>query len=90
MAKLNEQLHEITLLLKQNIGHAGKFGEPTIKSPPRKRHGKKDKNSFSFNEERFGSWASDCESEEEKRKSQANGAEGIAYMAVESGILGNI
>jgi septal ring factor EnvC (AmiA/AmiB activator) len=64
MAKLNEQLHEITLLLKQNIGHTGKFGEPTIKLPPRKRRGKKDMNSFSSNEERFGSWASDCESEE--------------------------
>jgi RecA/RadA recombinase len=35
MAKLNQQLHEITLLLKQNIGQSGKFGEPTIKSPPR-------------------------------------------------------
>jgi hypothetical protein len=60
MAKLNQQLHEITLLLKQNIGQAGKFGEPTIKSPPRKRRGKKDTNSFSSNEERFGYWASDC------------------------------
>jgi hypothetical protein len=90
MAKLNQQLHEITLLLKQNIGQAGKFGEPTIKSPPRKRRGKKDTNSFSSNEERFGSWASDCESEEEKRKNQANGAEGIEDMVVESGILGNI
>jgi hypothetical protein len=90
MARLNQQLHEITLLLKQNIGHAGKFGGPTIKSPPRKRRGKKDTNSFSSNEERFGSWASDCESEEEKRKSQANGAEGIEYMVVESGILGNM
>jgi hypothetical protein len=90
MAKLNEQLHEITLLLKQTIGHACRFGEPTIKSPPRKRRGKKDTNSFSCNEERFGSWASDCESEEEKRKSQANGAEGIEDMVVESGILGNM
>jgi chromosome segregation ATPase len=90
MAKLNEQLHEITLLLKQNIGHAGKIGEPTIKSPPRKRRGKKDRHSFSSNEETFGSWASDCESEEEKRKSQANGAEGIEDMVVESGILGNM
>jgi small-conductance mechanosensitive channel len=90
MAKLNQQLHETTLLLKQNIGQAGKFGEPTIKSPPRKRRGKKDTNSFSSNEERFGSWDSDCESEEEKRKSQANGAEGIEDMVVESGILGNM
>jgi hypothetical protein len=49
MAKLNQQLHEITLLLKQNIGQAGKFGEPTIKSPPRKRGGKMDTNSFSSN-----------------------------------------
>jgi hypothetical protein len=70
MVKLNQQLHEIMVLLKQNIGQAGKFGEPTIKSPPRKRRGKKDTNSFSSNEERFGSWASDCESEEEKRKSR--------------------
>jgi hypothetical protein len=46
-------------------------------------------NSFSSNEERFESWASDCESEEEKIKIQANGAEGIKYMVVESGILGN-
>jgi hypothetical protein len=46
MVKLNQQLHEIMLLLKQNIGQAGKSGEPTIKSPPRKRHGKKDMNSF--------------------------------------------
>jgi chromosome segregation ATPase len=90
MAKLNQQLHEITFLLKQNIGHAGKFVEPTIKSPPRKRRGKKDKNSFSSNEERFGSWVSDCESEEEKRKSQDNGAEGIEDIVVESGILGNM
>jgi hypothetical protein len=37
MAKLNQQLNEITLLLKQNIGQSGKFGEPTIKLPPRKR-----------------------------------------------------
>jgi hypothetical protein len=47
-------------------------------------------NSFSFNEDKFGSWASDCESGEEKIKSQANGAEGIEYMVVESGILGNM
>jgi hypothetical protein len=53
MAKLNQQLHEITLLLKQNIGQTGKFGEPAIKSPPRKGRGKKDTNSFSSNEERF-------------------------------------
>jgi hypothetical protein len=66
MAKLNQQLHEITLFLKQNIGQAGKFGDPMIKSTPRKRRGKKDTNSFSSNEERFGSWASECESEEEK------------------------
>jgi hypothetical protein len=78
------------LLLKQNIGHAGKFGEPAIKSPPRKRRGKKDTNSFSSNEERFGSWVSDCESEEEKRKSQANGAESIKDMVVDYGILGNM
>jgi hypothetical protein len=90
MAKLNQQLHEITLLLKQNTGQAGIFFEPTIKSPSRKRRGKKDTNSFSSNEERSGSWASDCESEEEKRKSQANGAEGIGDMVVESGILGNM
>jgi hypothetical protein len=90
MVKLNQQLHEITLLLKQNIGQADKIGEPTIKSPPRKRRGKKDTNSFSYNVEIFGSWASDCESEEEKIKSQANGAEGITYMVVESGILGNM
>jgi hypothetical protein len=90
MAKLNQQLHEIMLLLKQNTGHAGKFGKPTIKSPPCKRRGKKDTNSFSSNEEIFGSWASECESEEEKRKSQANGAEGIEDMVVESGILGNM
>jgi hypothetical protein len=90
MAKLNQQLHGITLLLKQKIGHAGKFGEPTIKSPPRKRRGKKDTNSFSSNDEIFGSWASDCEYEEEKRKSQANGAEGIEYMVVDYGILGNM
>jgi hypothetical protein len=32
----------------------------------------------------------DCESEEEKRKRQANGAEGIEDMVVESGILGNM
>jgi hypothetical protein len=60
MAKLNQQLHEITLLLKQNIWHTGNFGESTIKLPPRKRRDKKDTNSFSSNEERFGSWASDC------------------------------
>jgi hypothetical protein len=90
MAKLNQQLHEITLLLKQKIGQAGKIGEPMIKSPPRKRRGNKDTNSFSSNEGRFGSWSSDCESEEEKRKSQANGAEGIEDMVVESGILGNM
>jgi chromosome segregation ATPase len=90
MAKLNQQLHEIMLLLKQNIGQSGKFGEPTIKSPPRKRRGKKDTNSFSSNEEIFGSWTSDCESQEEKRKSQANKAEGIEDMVVESGILGNM
>jgi hypothetical protein len=90
MAKLNQQLNEITLLLKQNIGQAGKIGEPTIKSPPRKRRGKNDTNSFSPNEERFGSWASDCESEEEKRKIQANGAEGIRDIVVEYGILGNM
>jgi hypothetical protein len=66
MAKLNQQFHEIALFLKQNIGHAGKFGEPMIKLPPRKRRGKKDTISFSSNEERFGSCASDCESEEEK------------------------
>jgi chromosome segregation ATPase len=89
-AKLNQQLHEITLLLKQNIGQALKFGEPRIKSPPRKRRGKKDMNSFSSNDESFGSWASDSESEEEKRKSQDNGAEGIEDMVVESGILGNM
>jgi septal ring factor EnvC (AmiA/AmiB activator) len=53
MTKLNQQLHEITMLLNQNIGQAGKISEPTIKSPPRKRHGKKDTNSFSSNEERF-------------------------------------
>jgi hypothetical protein len=74
MVKLNQQLHEITMMLKQNIGQAGKISEPTIKSPPRKRSGKKDMNSFSSNEEIFGSWASDCESEEERRKSQAKGA----------------
>jgi hypothetical protein len=90
MAKLNQQLHEITLLLKQNIGQVGKLGEPTIKSPPRKRRGKKDTNSCSYNEEIFGSWASDCESEEEKRKSQANGTEGTEDMVVESGILGSM
>jgi hypothetical protein len=89
MVKLNQQLHEITMLLNQNIGQAGKIGEPTIKSPPRKRRGKKDTNSFSSNEERFGYWASDCESEEEK-KIQAKGAEGIGYMVVESGILNNM
>jgi hypothetical protein len=81
MVKLNQQLHEITVLLKQNIGQAGKFGEPTIKSPPRKRRGKKDTNSFSSNEEK---------SEEEKRKIQDKGAEGIAYKVVESGILCNM
>jgi hypothetical protein len=90
MVKLNQQLHEIMLLLKQNIGQAGNIGEPTIKFPPRKRRVKKYANSFSSNKERFGSWASDCESEEEKRKSQSNGAEGIKYMVVESGILGNM
>jgi hypothetical protein len=90
MAKLNQQLHEIAMLLKQNIGQAGKISEPTIKSSSRKRRGKKDTNSSSSNEERFGSWASDCESEEEKRKSQAKGAEGIDDMVVESGILGNM
>jgi hypothetical protein len=89
MVKLNQQLHEITMLLKQNIGQAGKIGEPTIKAHPRKRRGKKDTNSFSSNEERFGSWASDCESEEDK-KSQAKGAEGIEDMVVDSGILGNM
>jgi chromosome segregation ATPase len=90
MAKLNQRLHEIKMLLKQNIGQAGKIGEPTIKSPTRKRSGKKDTNSFSSNEERFGYWASDCESEEEKIKSQAKGAERIEDMVVESGILGNM
>jgi chromosome segregation ATPase len=90
MAKLNQQLHEITTLLKQNIGQAGKIREPTIKSPTRKRRGKKDTNSFSSNEERSGSWASDCDSEEEKRKRQAKGAAGIEDMVVESGILGNM
>jgi hypothetical protein len=70
MAKMNQQLHEITLLLKQNIGQAGKFGEPTINLPPRKRRGKKETNSFLSNEERFGSWASDCESEEENKKAR--------------------
>jgi hypothetical protein len=38
----------------------------------------------------IGSWASDCESEEEKRKIQANGAEGIKDVVMESGILGNM
>jgi hypothetical protein len=71
MATLNQQLHEIAVLLKQNIGQVVKFGEPTIKSPPHKRRGKKDMKSFSSNEEIFGYWASDCESEEEKRKIQA-------------------
>jgi hypothetical protein len=88
--KQNQQLHGIMLLLKQNIGQEGKIGEPTIKSRPRKRRGKKYTNSFSSNEEIFGSWASDCESEEEKRKSQAACAEGIEDMVVESGILGNM
>jgi hypothetical protein len=68
MTKLNQKLHEITLLLKQNIGQADKIGEATIKLPPRKRCGKKDKNSCSSNQEIFGSWASDCESEEETKK----------------------
>jgi hypothetical protein len=90
IAKLNQQLHEINMFLKQNIEQAGKIGEPTIKTPPRKRRGNKDNNSFSYNEEICGSWASDCESEEEKRKGQAKGAEGIEYMVVESGILGNM
>jgi hypothetical protein len=90
MAKLNQQLHEITTLLKQNIGQAGKIREPTIKSPTRKRRGKKDMNSFSSNEDRSGSWASDCDSEDEKRKRQAKGAAGIEDMVVESGILGNM
>jgi chromosome segregation ATPase len=49
MDKLNQQLHEIMMLLKLHIGQAGKIGEPTIKSPPRKRRGKKDTNSFSSN-----------------------------------------
>jgi hypothetical protein len=89
MAKLNQQLHEITMLLKQNIGQSGNIGEPEIYSSPRKRHGKKDTNSFSCNQERFGSWAIYCESEGEK-KSQAKGAEGIAYIMVESVILGNM
>jgi chromosome segregation ATPase len=89
MVKLNQQLHEITMVLKKNTGQVGKIGEPTIKSPPRKRCGTKDTNSFSSNEERFGSWASDCEYEEE-RKIQANGTEGIEDMVVESGILGNM
>jgi chromosome segregation ATPase len=90
MAKLNQQLNEITMLMKQNIGQAGKISEPTIKSHPRKRCVKKDTNSFPSNEEIYGSWANDCESEEEKRKKQAKGAEGIEDMVVESGILGNM
>jgi septal ring factor EnvC (AmiA/AmiB activator) len=49
MAKLNQPLHGITMLLKQNIGQSGKISEPTIKSPPRKRRGKKDTNSFKIN-----------------------------------------
>jgi hypothetical protein len=66
MTKMNQQLHKITVLLEQTIGQAGKFGEPTIKSPPCKRRGNKDTNSFSSNDERLGSWVSDCESGEEK------------------------
>jgi chromosome segregation ATPase len=90
MVKLNQQLYEITTLLKQNIGQEGKIREPTIKSPTRKRRGKKDTNSFSSNEERSGSWASDCDSEEEKRRRHAKGVAGIEDMVVESVILGNM
>jgi hypothetical protein len=91
MVRLNQQLHEIMMLLKQNIGQAGNIGKLEKTFHPRERCGKKITNSFSSNEEIFGSWASDCESEEEKRKKiQANGEEGIAYMMVESGILDNM
>jgi hypothetical protein len=41
MAKLNQQLDEITILLKQTIGKQGDTGVATIKSPPRKECGKK-------------------------------------------------
>jgi hypothetical protein len=68
MAKLNQQLHEKMLFLRQNIGKACKIGEPTIKLPPRKHCGKKDTNSFSSNEEIFGSWASHCEYKGDKRE----------------------
>jgi hypothetical protein len=85
MAKMNQQLHEITLLLEQSIGQAGNIGEPTIKSPPRKRHGKKKTNSFSSNEGRFGSWASDCESEEEKKsRLRLQGASNIWWWSLVS------
>jgi hypothetical protein len=49
MARLYQQLHEITLFLKQKVGQAGNVGEPTIKSPLRKHRGKKDMKSFPSN-----------------------------------------
>jgi hypothetical protein len=71
MANLNQQLHEITILLKQTIGQQGDTYKTRIKYPPQKRHGKNDTDLVSPSEERFGSWASKCDSDEEKRKSQA-------------------
>jgi hypothetical protein len=34
--KLNQQLHEIMIMLKQTIGQQGDTDEPRIKSPPQK------------------------------------------------------
>jgi hypothetical protein len=76
MLKLNQQLHEIMIMLKQTIGHQGDTDEPRIKSPPRKRRGKNDINFVSSNEKRFGSWASELESDEEKKMPGNKGSRG--------------
>jgi hypothetical protein len=91
MAKRNQQLHDIKILLKQTLGQQCYTDEPRIKPPLRKRRGKKDTNSVSSNEEIFGWWASECDSDEEKRKAQAaKGAYDIEGMLLESGILVNM
>jgi hypothetical protein len=47
MAQLNQQLHDITSLLKQVIGKEGNARAAMVKLPLRKRHGKKDSNAVS-------------------------------------------
>jgi hypothetical protein len=78
------------MLLKKNIGQAGKIGEPTIKSPPRKRRGKKDRNHFHLMKKDSGLGPVTVNLKRRKEKNQAKGTEGIADMVVESGILGSM